>query len=443
MPESFGPQKQTDVCIVGGGAAGLATAIFAARRMPDRSISILDGAPKLGAKILVSGGGRCNVTNRVVTARDFWGGSSNIVKQVLGAFSVEETIAFFSELGVELHEEPNGKLFPNSNKARTVVDAMLREANRLGVHLLTSHRVHAILPTKTVYGEIRHDPHLFEVDIRVSPASTTDETGDMTLRALTVVLATGGKSLPKTGSDGAGYAMATALGHSIVPTIPALAPLVLDGKVHAQLSGISQEVVLTIRSAGEKPVALRGEMLWTHFGLSGPVVLDASRHWHRAKQERLDVSVSMRMLPDDDFAAADSRILAMAKANPRVRLQKALSGLMPARVADVLLSSIGVDGKIPIGHLPKEDRRKLVHALTDWPMQVRDSRGYAYAEVTAGGVPLIEINGRSMASRKCAGLFLVGEILDVDGRIGGFNFQWAWSGAFVAARGIAGMLEGA
>lgn len=415
-----------DVAIIGGGAAGLATAIFAERRMPDRSIAILDGAVKLGAKILVSGGGRCNVTNRVVTTKDFWGGSSNIVKRVLAAFTVEQTIAFFAELGVALHEEPNGKLFPNSNKAKTVVDAMFREVQRLGVQLLTAHRVNAI----------RREDDAFAIDVHVSPSATAQDPGDTTLRARCVVLATGGKSLPKTGSDGAGYAMATALGHSLVPTTPALAPLLLDGKLHAQLSGISQEVELTIRSAGEKPVVLRGEMLWTHFGMSGPVVLNASRHWHRDRAEGRDVSVSMNFLPGEDFAAVDARLVAMMTAHSRVHLHNALAGLLPARVAEALLSSINVAGNVPMGQLTKDARRKVAHALTALPLKVRDSRGYAYAEVTAGGVPLTEIDGRTMASRKCPGLFLVGEILDVDGRIGGFNFQWAWSGAFVAAGGI-------
>ncbi|MCB9852478.1 MAG: NAD(P)/FAD-dependent oxidoreductase [Phycisphaerales bacterium] len=423
--------ESLDVAIIGGGAAGLATAIFAKRRMPDRSIAILDGATKLGAKILVSGGGRCNVTNRVVTTKDFWGGSSNIIKRVLAALSVERTIAFFAELGVALHEEPNGKLFPDSNKANTVVDALLREARRLNVRMLTAHRVNAI----------RREHDAFAIDVHVSPSATEHEPGETTLRARCVVLATGGKSLPKTGSDGAGYAMAAALGHSIVPLTPALAPLVLDGKLHGQLSGISQNVELTTRSDGEKPVILRGEMLWTHFGVSGPVVLNASRHWHRATLEGRDVTIVLSFLPGEDFAAVESRLVAMMTAHPKVHLHNALATLLPARVAEALLASIGVAGSVPMGQLPKEARRKVAHALTALPLRVRDSRGYAYAEVTAGGVPLTEIDGRTMASRKCPGLFLVGEILDVDGRIGGFNFQWAWSGAFVAAGGIEAALD--
>ncbi|HRW56058.1 MAG TPA: aminoacetone oxidase family FAD-binding enzyme, partial [Phycisphaerae bacterium] len=291
-----------DVAIIGGGAAGLATAIFTRRRLPDRRVAVLDGATKLGAKILVSGGGRCNVTNRIVTPEDFWGGSSNIIKRVLSALPVDRTLAFFSELGVELHEEPNGKLFPDSNSAKTVVEAMLREAARLDVRLLTAHRVTGI----------RRDSVGFLLDVHVSPSAAEDEPGDVTRRAACVVLATGGRSLPKTGSDGAGYALAESLGHSLVPTTPALAPLLLDGAMHAKLSGISQEVELTVRATGEKPIHLCGEMLWTHFGLSGPVVLNASRHWHRAREEGRDARVTLNFLPGADFAKADAMLIALA-----------------------------------------------------------------------------------------------------------------------------------
>lgn len=425
MPASKDTVERLDVAIVGGGAAGLATAIFAARRRSDCSIAILDGAARLGAKILVSGGGRCNVTNRVVTAKDFWGGSSHIVKRVLAAFGVEPTIEFFRELGVELHEEPHGKLFPDSNKARSVLDALVGEARRLGVRMLTGHRVETVC----------REAEAFVIRVRKSSAD------ESSLTSRIVVLATGGKSLPKTGSDGSGYGIASALGHAIVPTTPALAPLVLEGDLHARLSGVSQEVELTVRSDGQKPVVLRGDLLWTHFGLSGPVVLNASRHWHRAQAEGRRVEVRVNLLPDEDAAGAEAHMIALLNERPRIHLHNALAECLPARVAEALLTIAGVSGHVPMGQLTKPDRRKLVQALTGLDLPVRGSRGYRYAEVTAGGVPLTEIDGRTMASRKCPGLFLVGEILDVDGRIGGFNFQWAWSGACVAARGIATMLE--
>ena len=410
-------ESSIDVAIVGGGAAGLATAIFLARRTPRRAIVVFDGAKKLGAKILVAGGGRCNVTNSVVTAADFCGGSRNVIKRILAAHSAEETVSFFREIGVELVAEEHGKLFPTTNRAQTVLDALLAEANRLGVSIRPAHRVK----------EVRQSGGVFQI-----------EAGATTICARHVVLATGGQSLPKTGSDGVGFSFARALGHTLVPVTPALVPLVLEGGFHSPLSGVAHDVELTVSAAEVKDVRVRGALLWTHFGVSGPVVLDASRHWHRARAEGRDVKVSLNFLPGRDFAAADGLLLEATATTPSISLQRVLGRFLPARVAQGVLKRLAIDGSTSMAHLRKDQRRVLVHGLLTWPLQVRDSRGYAYAEVTAGGVLLSEIDPTSMASRKCPGLFLVGEILDVDGRIGGFNFQWSWSSAWVAARGVSG-----
>ncbi|MFH0983095.1 MAG: NAD(P)/FAD-dependent oxidoreductase [Planctomycetota bacterium] len=412
------PNQLVDVAVIGAGAAGLATAIFTARHMPGWSIVALDGAQKLGAKILVSGGGRCNVTNRVVTAADFCGTSPNVIRRVLAAFTVEQTVAFFREIGVELHEEEHGKLFPDTERARTVLDALVHEADRRGVRLLTGQRV---------------------TDLERGAAGFHIVTGGDagTLTARRVVLATGGLSLPKTGSDGGGYQLARQLGHALVPPTPALVPFVLEGDWHAALSGIAHDVELTVRATGRKPVRVRGALLWTHFGVSGPAVLDVSRHWHRARVEQRPVTITANLLPGDDFTSAERKLLELASSQPKTGLRHALASWLPARVADAVLGALGFGGTVPLAHLGRDLRRKLIHALVEWPLPVRDSRGYAYAEVTAGGVPLNETDPRSMASRRCPNLYLVGEILDVDGRIGGFNFQWAWSSAWVAATGVA------
>jgi len=400
-----------DVAIVGAGAAGLATAIFAARQEPDRTIVALDGAKKLGAKILVAGGGRCNVTNERVSASDFCGGNRNTIKQVLAAFPASRTVEFFRELGVTMHVEEHGKLFPDSNSAKTVLAALIAEAERRGVRLLPDHRVREI--------------------VRGGEGFTVKTSqGDLAARA--AVLATGGRSLPKSGSDGGGYAMAQALGHSLVPTTPGLVPLVLDGDFHIPLSGIAQEVELTVSIEGGKPIRIRGAMLWTHFGVSGPAVLDASRHWHRAVLEDRKVMLSANLLPGCDFAAAEKKLIEAAAAQPKALLHNALAALVPVRAAEAIVRRLGIEPRIVMAHLGKEVRRTLVHALVEWPLPVRESRGYNFAEVTAGGVPLGEVVPSTMASRVCPGLVLVGEILDVDGRIGGFNFQWAWSSAYVA-----------
>jgi len=413
---SAAPDAPADVAVVGAGAAGLATAAFAARQAPALSILMLDGARRPGAKILVSGGGRCNVTNTVVTPADFWAPASPPLRRVLRAFSVERTRAFFEQIGVALHEEPGGKLFPDTRRARTVLDALLEELRRRGVALLADHRVLAVR--------------------REAPGFAL-ATGRGVFRARALVLATGGLSLPKTGSDGAGYAFAEALGHSVAPRTPALDPLLLDGSFHAALTGVSHDVEITVREPGARPVRIPGALLWTHFGASGPAALDASRFWHRARLRGREALLTVDLIPGLGFEGAESRLLALAAARPRLSLESAVATLLPAAVSAAVVRARGLDGSTPLGRLRREDRRALVQALLAWPLPVRGTRGYNFAEVTAGGVPLDEVDAGTLESRRCPGLYLAGEILDVDGRLGGFNFQWAWSSAWVVASALA------
>ena len=405
-----------DVAIIGGGAAGLATAIFTARAAPHLRVVVLDGARRLGAKILVSGGSRCNVTNRIVSERDYWGGSPRTIRNVLRAYSAARAAAFFEEIGVALHEEEDGKLFPDTNSARTVLDALLREVAAGGVEVRLNARVRAVTRAADGFVVIA---------------------GEERLDAGAVVLATGGRSLPKTGSDGFGYELAARLGHGCVTTTPALAPLVLEGDTHASLSGVAHRAAVTVGGEGGEAVRIEGSMLWTHFGISGPVALNASRHWHRARVEDGDARVLLAACPDDTFESIEAWWRERERARPRALVATTLATRLPAAVAAVVVARSGVPADRTLAHLSRDERRRLTRTLLETELAVRDSRGYNYAEVTAGGVPLDEIDSARMASRLCPGLYLVGEILDVDGRLGGFNFQWAWSSAWVAAQAIA------
>jgi predicted Rossmann fold flavoprotein len=406
------------VAIVGAGAAGLATGIFARRSSGSRSVVLLDGARAPGAKILVSGGSRCNVTNSDVSEQDFWGGPPFVIRRVLRAFPVEQTVAFFREIGVNLHEEAGGKLFPDTNRAADVLNALLRETDRVGVRLAAGHRVRDVEPSA--------DGFLLT-------------TNRGRLQASSLVLATGGESLPKSGSDGAGYAIARRLGHTIVPTTPALAPLQLARAetIHAQLSGVSHDVELAVWVDGTVAIRLTGAMLWTHFGISGPVVLNASRHWLRAQLENRPVALTVNFSPGDRFDDVDGAWQRMSISNPKTSVQTMLASMLPASVAEAILLQLKVDGTVALAHFDRDSRRRLARALVEFPLAVAGSRGYTYAEATAGGIALNEIDAGTMASRTCRGLWCVGEILDVDGRIGGFNFQWAWSSGFVAGRSLA------
>lgn len=404
----------TDIAIVGAGAAGLMAAIWAARTRPNARVTVLDGAERLGAKILVAGGGRCNVTHERVSPEDFNGGSRHAIRKVLLRFDVPETVRFFGDLGVTLKREPTGKLFPTTDRARTVLDALLAGARGAGVIFDYPRRVEAV--------DYSHG--LF--DLRGAWGSLT---------ARRVILATGGRSVPKTGSDGHGYVLARSLGHTLTPRIlPALVPLLLPvGHPLTGLSGVSSEVVLALtQDSGRVLVTVSGPMLCTHFGISGPAVLDISRHWQPAALDAPSVQLTVNWLPGESFESVD-RALA---AHPGSALRW-LEGRLVERLARTLCAAAEVNPSEPLSRLTRDQRRTLAAGLTHCVLPVEGTRGFQYAEVTAGGVPLTEVDLKTLESRCQPGLHLCGEILDVDGRIGGFNFQWAWSSGYVAGRAAA------
>lgn len=419
-----------DVAVVGAGAAGLATAIFARSRAGGAAVAphaprviLLEGARRPGAKILVSGGSRCNVTNVSVSERDYCtDGPRAVVRRVLRAFPVADTVAWFAAMGVPLHEEEHGKLFPDSNRSRDVLDALLRNVEALGVPVVPGARVSRIVR---------------------DPAGFTVEAGDDVVHARRVVLATGGRALPRSGSDGSGYAMATALGHRLVPTTPALAPLVLDAppgdpSCCALLAGVTHPVDLAVWVGGTIAARFTGSLLWTHVGVSGPVALDASRHIERARLQRQEVRVTIGVVPGWTFEHLDTHLTDTGRARPRVTVLTVLTQLVPGSVASVLLARLALDPALRLSQMPRQDRRRLAHGLAEWELPVAGSRGYTYAEATAGGIDLREIDPATLESRVCPGLYLVGELLDVDGRLGGFNFQWAWASGRVAGAALAG-----
>ena len=416
------PRRDTaDVVIVGAGAAGLAATLFCARAAKGLRIVCADGAKAIGAKILVSGGARCNVTNRVVTEQDFSGGDPRVIRNVLRAYPASRAVALFEELGVTLHEEEDGKYFPTSNRSRSVLDALIRAIAESRAELHVSRRISSVR--------------------RIDGRFVVDSVDGDAYEAPVVVLATGGRSLPKTGSDGTGYRFARALGHGYVETTPALVPLLLADSVHGSLAGVAHPATVTVRVDGTASARLEGAMLWTHFGASGPVILNASRHWLRARLEGRRAEVVLGVLPGATFESLETWLQEQQRDHPRALVRTVLASRLPAAVAETWIAAGGVDASTTMAHLAREDRRRLIAALLETPVAVRDSRGYNYAEVTAGGIPLSEIDPATMESRVCRGLYLIGEILDVDGRIGGFNFQWAWSSAWVAAQAIARTLQ--
>ena len=409
-----------DLAIVGAGAAGLMAAIQAGREGARHGAALhivaLDGARTLGAKVLVAGGGRCNVTHFEVSAADFAGSSRNAIAKVLREFPVAAVVDFFRSRGVALKRESTGKLFPVTDEARTVLDALLSAASDAGV-------------------ELRHPWRVESVEREGDGFRLAGPRGE-TLAARRVILAAGGQALPKSGSDGSGVRLARAFGHTSTATIfPSLVPLLLpEGHWARAISGVAAPVRLEVREkSGKRLHSASGDFLCTHFGISGPVVLDASRHLLLARQRDPESKLVASFLPT---AHPDNLALELANLGRR-NLGNWLADKLPDRLAAALVSSAGLDPSATALRMTREERKALLRALLDQELPVAGDRGFVHAEATAGGIPLDQVRLDSMESRLAPGLHLCGELLDVDGRIGGFNFQWAWASGTVAGRAVA------
>jgi predicted Rossmann fold flavoprotein len=403
-------KNAADITIIGAGAAGLMAAIWVGRTNAHQSIILLDSARKLGAKILVAGGGRCNVTHDVVDESAYAGSSRNAIKKVLRRFDVPQTVTFFDDIGIRLKREETGKLFPTTDDAHTVLGALLHAAQDTGVQIMNPRRVETV---ERMSGGFRVSGEWGDVD-----------TGR-------VILATGGKSLPKSGSDGKGYELAKSLGHTITSRVfPALVPLILP-RDHfiTSLSGITLQTKLEVQTtSGKNNISFTDSTLCTHFGLSGPSVLDISRYWIDAKLDDADAKLVINWLPEKSTEQLEANLLQLGKKS----IGRYMSEQLPDRLARALCIEAGIKLSTSGDSLKREARKSLARTVTAMILPISGDRGFNYAEVTAGGVPLSEIRLETMESRICPNLYFCGEICDVDGRIGGYNFQWTWSSGYVA-----------
>jgi len=466
------------VVVVGAGAAGLTAAITAAQA--GARVTLLNAHPRIGLKILMSGGTRCNVTHREVTERDFNTSSRPFVARVLRAFTPDQARAWFEAMGVGLKLEDTGKYFPVTDDAKTVLDALLAAARQAGVEIGSGARV---VRLERVVAREAADDAGDEADDDAETRATAEgmpeapapvgapapqahyrlgiETvknanvfgggavvkrgeehwplprnqPDRWLEADGVVIATGGLSFPRTGSDGTGYALVTALGHTLESTIPALTPLSSEDSLCRFGQGMTLEVELTLRVDGRVAQTIRGSMVIAHFGYSGPAALDLSRHWLRA--ERHERRVTANFVPGLGAEAMVAEWIDAATNAPQRTARRHLAARLPERLAERLCEEAEVDPGAQVSQVPRERRAALIERVLERDLGVRGTLGYEKAEVTAGGVRLAEVNPSTLESRVSPGLYLCGEILDVEGRLGGFNFQWAWSSGTVAGRAAA------
>ena len=388
------------IVVIGAGAAGLLAALTAARRGAD--VVLVESTSDGGRKILISGGGRCNILPSVAQPQRYVTASSpNTLRKILRSWPLAEQREFFeAELGMALVlEEESGKLFPASNQARDVRDGLVARAREAGVRMWFGARV-----TEVVAGE---------------DGWTVRLAGAPEIPAKAVIVATGGLSVPKTGSDGAGLGIAEALGHQISPTYPALTPLLASPHPHVDLAGIASDVAVT--SPGSKP-AFRGSgaLLVTHTGWSGPIILDASH-------------IATTSTPDDrreivvDWIASGGTDLDAALRSDNGTVRSVITNHLPRRLADALVREAGTEPATPLSQLRRSERQQVVQTLTAYLLPWTGHAGYQKAEVMGGGVRLDQVDPRTMESRVCPGLYFCGEVLDAFGPIGGHNFMWAWA----------------
>lgn len=399
------------VAVVGAGASGLVAGLFAAACGAETVI--LESASDGGRKLLVTGGGRCNILPaRPDLARFVTDSSPNSLRKILRSWPHAEIVAFFEkELGLRLEEEAGtGKLFPVSQRAADVRDRLQRAAGRKGARLLANSRVTDLL--------------------EVNGAWRIERQGGAPIEADAVILATGGLSMPATGSDGAGFALARRLGHTVNETYPALMPLWGKTSPFSALAGITQEVEITARDAQRSCMA-RGALLFTHNGFSGPAVMDVAHVVARNAGAR----VTVRWTPHGE---KEWQEMFAAKGGPRTVLNL-LRQRMPVRLAEALCDLAGVARDQSLANLKRESRLRLVETLTRGELPVAGHGGYESAEVTGGGVALGEVDPRTLESRICPGLFFCGEILDAFGPIGGYNLWWAWVTGRAAGMGTAAL----
>lgn len=402
------------VVVIGAGAAGTMAAIFAAEagaetRLVERT---RDG----GRKILISGGGRCNVLPaRLDETRYITDSSPNTLRKMVRAWPLAEQIAFFErEVGTPLVEETeSAKLFPVSNRARDVRDGLLALATRRGVALQMETRVTDVTP----------DGAGWRVSVDNGPA----------LEADAVIVATGGLSVPNTGSDGTGLRILERLGHTVHPTYAALTPVTVDGSAFTELSGISLRVTLTARGS-DRTATATGGFLFTHRGYSGPSVLDVSHVVVRSRAESASppARLTVRWTEHDEAAWE-----ALLRPQGSRLVATVLRAEMPDRLATTLLDAAGVDAQRALADLSRDERRRLLETLVRGDLPWTGDEGYKKAEVTGGGVRLSDVDPRTMESRIKPGLYLCGEVLDAFGPIGGYNFLWAWATGRAAGIGAA------
>ncbi|WMJ88067.1 NAD(P)/FAD-dependent oxidoreductase [Anaerocolumna sp. MB42-C2] len=398
----------SNIIIIGGGASGLVAAIYAARN--NNTVTILEHKDKIGKKLLATGNGKCNYTNRNQKAEHYRGNDISFAMKVLSGFGVEQTIDLFKELGI-YPKEKNGYVYPNSEQASSVVEVLRLELLQLKVRIITETHVKQIVK-QTDQFQVITDKDSYLAD--------------------QVILAAGGCASPNLGSDGSGYQLAKSLGHRVIKPLPALVQLKSGSKYFKTLSGVRTEAQIALYINDMLAVKEQGELLLAAYGLSGIPVLQISRFASKALSENKKVHLVIDYLPHMTFEEAYKLISSRITRNPYRTVEENLIGLLNNKLIFVGLKEAGVEPTKLSNSVNKNQINDLVKQLKGWRVIITEPNSFEQAQVSAGGVDTTEINPETLESKLIKGLYITGEIIDVDGTCGGYNLQWAWSTGVLA-----------
>lgn len=395
-----------EVCVIGAGASGLMAAIQAARM--GSKVTLLEGMEKPGKKLLVTGNGRCNLTNRTITdGRSYHTGNGRAANAILQAFSAQDAIAFFEELNLLLKTRDGELVYPYSDQAQSVLDALLWEMARLKVKLKCREKVCSIVRKNNRF-LIKTEGWQYEAD--------------------RVILAAGGKAAPVTGSDGSGYALARELGHTVLPVLPALVPLTVKEPFAKNLEGVRSRARLTLLVDGKREMSETGELQWTAYGISGIVVFQLSSTAVRAQKSGKNVRIVIDLFPDFSMEELREKVSSRMEAGSYT-YEQLLGGFYHQKLFRVLMKKADIKPNTPV---QKEKALSVLEMSKKLILTITGFRSFDQAQVSSGGLPLSEVDATTLESKLVKGLYLAGELLDVDGPCGGYNLQWAWSSGCVA-----------
>lgn len=405
---------ETDVIIIGGGAAGAMAGVLCSQR--GRKTIIFEPNGKIGKKLLITGKGRCNVTNNCTPDELLKNIPRNprFLYSAFSRFSSADTMELFEGFGVPLKTERGNRVFPVSDKAADIVSALDRNLKKNGVRIIKEKVTDIIVVDGVCKGVVAGGKQYF---------------------SQSVLLATGGKSYPLTGSDGSGYVLAEKTGHTVTPLEPSLVPIVCSEKYCADMMGLSlRNVTLSLYDGKKKIYSELGEMLFTHFGVSGPLVLSASSHISKMESGRYKILIDLK--PGLSLKQLDSRIQRDFSENINRIFGNSLSKLLPAKLVPTAVRLSGIPGETKVNQITREERLAFAQLLKEFPLTVKGFRPIEEAIITSGGINIKEINPKTMESKLVQNLYFAGEIIDTDGYTGGFNLQIAFSTAFCASENL-------